>query len=802
MLSGTPNGDDMKESSSAQGTRIGFSVASWIAVGAVLAACVGPTATASEEVSGAHESHTSGPVDTFTVLNQVDWLDNDRKLQGPFVPESEMPGEREDGSGAFRTHCIESHESYDDPLVKPGQPGAMHHHIFFGNPNTDAFTTSESLLSAETTTCDGVSVNKSAYWVPALYGESGKRITYVDPLFYYKTGYHLPADSITPPPRGLQIIAGLPMAQEPQDIQVAKFRCNRWEAQEPQFSIGDPLDHVPYIPECEQGDIVEMRLVFPQCWDGQNLTSPDHRSHMAYPSEAQAPVTGTGECPESHPVAIPEISYNFGIEVTEDTGPSSTWRFATDPPDAPQGGYSLHGDWMNGWDEETIADVVTNCLNPGLECMVGLLGNGEQLRPVPLDGESPPRVESPSSTGQPWEWNGFETFPSLYLAAEPEGRFSREQLAKLSRLELAILEFRMGQFMDEDGRGRWAKGDLGALMAQEVRRLKEFDPDGPPVLTYVSAEWAGAMYRDQRRLLNRRPSLFLRDARDCEGFIEYPLDINETGFESKADLCRWDFRKKKTQRTFVRVVKNAAEGGADGIFFDGGHTVGCDEASELSRMNPTQRGRFMDGQHKAFRSAFRYLADIGQYPVLSTTIGFERLQGQVPWGDDCPRSEEQMLADLDDVPFARNHEFWMWNLGELASRQILNSIEEGRRAVPTIVHMPYFPEDQGCLEGCFGTDGQRIRFTEQEFLEFGIAAFLVSMSPGSYFGFSDMQSDPEGGGWFDESWKFHEIYDDLVTGAPIGEVEVSEDAMMFRRQFENGSVMVNVAEGTYRLDFG
>lgn len=800
-MSQTVNGDDMKAAFFRRRARRGLSIASLLTAAAVVASVAGPTATAQESGSGEHGSQPSIPSDTFTVLNQIDWLDSSGQLQSQFVPESETPGEREDGSGAFRTHCIESHESLDDPLVKPGQPGDAHHHIFFGNPSTDAFTTSDSLLSVETTTCDGVSVNKSAYWVPALYGESGERITYVDPLFYYKTGYHLPPESITPPPEGLQIIAGNPMSQRPQDLQVAKFRCNSWEAEEPQFSPGDPLDHVPYIPECEQGDIVEMRLVFPQCWDGQNLTSPDHRSHMAYPSQAQAPVTGTGECPASHPVAIPEISYNFGIRVTEETGPSSTWRFATDPPGSQQGGYSLHGDWMNGWDPETIADIVSNCLNPGLECMVGLLGNGEQLRPVPLEGDSPSPGESPSNTGQPWKWKGYERFPSLYLAAEPDGRFSRQQLAKISRFELAILEFRMGQFMDEEGRGRWAKGDLGALMANEVRRLKEFDPEGPPVLTYLSAEWAGSMYRDQRRLLNRRPSLFLRDTRDCEGFIEYPLDINETGFESEADRCRWDFRKKKTQRTFVRVVKKAAEGGADGIFFDGGHTVGCDEASELSRMSSTQRGRFMDGQHRAFRKAFTYLADIGQYPVLSSTIGFEGLQGQVPWGNDCPRSEEQLLADLDGVPFARNHEFWMWNLGELASRQILNSIEEGERGVPTIVHMPYFPKDRGCLEGCYGTDDQRIRFTKQEFLEFGIAAFLVSMSPGSYFGFSDMQSDPEGGGWFDESWEFHEIYDDLVTGAPLGEVEVSEDAMTFRREFENGSAMVNVADGTYRLDF-
>jgi hypothetical protein len=130
-----------------------------------------------------------------------------------------------------------------------------------------------------------------------------------------------------------------------------------------------------------------MRLVFPQCWDGKTPTLPDHQSHIVYPIPAEAPNVGTGRCPESHPIAIPEISYNFGVRVTEAKGPSSEWRFITDPVDADHGGYSFHGDWMNGWDEEVMEQIVSTCLNEKRECMVGLLGDGTRLRPVPLDGE-------------------------------------------------------------------------------------------------------------------------------------------------------------------------------------------------------------------------------------------------------------------------------------------------------------------------------------------------------------------------------------------------------------------------------
>lgn len=121
------------------------------------------------------------------------------------VSGNDIVDDREDGSGAFRTHCLESHTSHDDPLVFPGQPGAAHHHVFFGNPGVDAHTTVADLNDAGRTTCDGGTLNRSAYWVPALYDERDERIEYVEPLFYYKTGYHVPASAIVPPPEGADL---------------------------------------------------------------------------------------------------------------------------------------------------------------------------------------------------------------------------------------------------------------------------------------------------------------------------------------------------------------------------------------------------------------------------------------------------------------------------------------------------------------------------------------------------------------------------------------------------------------------
>jgi len=46
------------------------------------------------------------------------------------------------------------------------------------------------------------------------------------------------------------------------------------------------------------------------CWDGKNLDSPDHKSHVAYPAAGPQTFTGSsvgGACPATHPVKIPQI---------------------------------------------------------------------------------------------------------------------------------------------------------------------------------------------------------------------------------------------------------------------------------------------------------------------------------------------------------------------------------------------------------------------------------------------------------------------------------------------------------------
>ncbi len=116
---------------------------------------------------------------------------------------------------------------------------------------------------------------------------------------------------------------------------------------------------------------MQYTLEFPNCWDGVNLDSPDHKSHMAYSGYAQA-------CPASHPVRIPEIAFNVNYDVTTAAG-TSNWRLASDNYSGGAGGNSLHGDWMNGWDETLSKKFVDNCLKAAKDCEGNQLGDNRYM---------------------------------------------------------------------------------------------------------------------------------------------------------------------------------------------------------------------------------------------------------------------------------------------------------------------------------------------------------------------------------------------------------------------------------------
>jgi hypothetical protein len=272
---------------------------------------------------------------------------------------SEQPNPNQD-VGAFRTSCMFSHMNYDDPIVFPGQPGKAHLHAYFGNTAANAYSTPDSVRNSGNSTCRGGIANRSAYWVPAVIDKDGTPIKPESAQIYYKTGYNgIAPSAVKVFPQGLRMIAGNAKAQTKEQNDGGYWGCETY------------VGHTGNIPSCVAGDQVVMFVTFPQCWNGKDLDSADHKSHMAYPSR--------GACPSTHPVAIPEIAFNIYYKVPAGSN-SANWRLSSDmyDPKIP-GGFSAHGDWFEGWDRQVAETFVTRCLNPSSDCHSHLLGDGRMI---------------------------------------------------------------------------------------------------------------------------------------------------------------------------------------------------------------------------------------------------------------------------------------------------------------------------------------------------------------------------------------------------------------------------------------
>ncbi|WP_405096768.1 DUF1996 domain-containing protein [Micromonospora sp. NBC_01412] len=244
----------------------------------------------------------------------------------------------------FRADCPSKGRANDDPIVRPGQPGASHMHEFFGNTTTNAFSTLTS-LRAGATTCDPVA-DRSAYWVPTLY-QNGTAVTPQSVRIYYQ-GITDRAN-VQPYPQGLRIVVGNPLAAGPDQNPAARWNC-----------VGIPQASRDF-PVCPAGSRLETYLDFPTCWDGRNLDSADHKSHMAF---GLGGVGGT--CPTSHPVPVPRLEFLITYDVRGTGLTLGGTRDGANVTTAP--GYTFHGDFFNAWDEQALADRVRQCVVDGYVC--------------------------------------------------------------------------------------------------------------------------------------------------------------------------------------------------------------------------------------------------------------------------------------------------------------------------------------------------------------------------------------------------------------------------------------------------
>jgi hypothetical protein len=268
--------------------------------------------------------------------------------------------------GAFRIPCTFSHMAFNDPIVYPGQPGRSHLHTFFGNTGVTAYSTPSTLASTGNSTCPGGIANRSSYWVPSMIDTSnGRPMIPSNAIWYYKTGYRgVVPQSVQVMPAGLRVIAG--NSASATSIPASSDDSHyRWHCV---TATGQHTNYGQTIPNCASGDEVAVEIFFPQCWDGRNLDSSDHRSHMAYANNG---------CPSSHPVPLAELALNISWKV-ETAGQARNFRLSSDQNGNPAG-ITVHADFFEAWQLGVKQTLVQNCLNQSKDCEAYLLGDGTQL---------------------------------------------------------------------------------------------------------------------------------------------------------------------------------------------------------------------------------------------------------------------------------------------------------------------------------------------------------------------------------------------------------------------------------------
>jgi hypothetical protein len=166
-------------------------------------------------------------------------------------------------------------------------------------------------------------------------------------IYYTQRTTRKPIADIQAWPAGLRVIAGDAHAQGGQSDFIVWWDCD-----------GAALDRLPTAPTCPTSSRgLEVTARFPDCWDGVNLDSADHKSHMSY---STSDGSGIFRCDAAHPVALPYLSmivrwdgqYPAGESVTLSSGAA----------------FTFHADFMNGWNQDRLVALLDQCIKAQTEC--------------------------------------------------------------------------------------------------------------------------------------------------------------------------------------------------------------------------------------------------------------------------------------------------------------------------------------------------------------------------------------------------------------------------------------------------
>jgi len=111
------------------------------------------------------------------------------------------------------------------------------------------------------------------------------------------------------------------------------------------------LPNKTYLDEhCTDG--VRLELMFPSCWNGNDVDSEDHKSHVAYPS-----VVMDGTCPEGYETRLVSLFFETIWNTYAFKDQDGYFALANGDPT----GFGYHGDFMFGWEDGFLQQAVDTC---------------------------------------------------------------------------------------------------------------------------------------------------------------------------------------------------------------------------------------------------------------------------------------------------------------------------------------------------------------------------------------------------------------------------------------------------------
>jgi hypothetical protein len=269
------------------------------------------------------------------------------------------------GVGTFRTACEFSHFGYDDPLVHPNKPGAAHLHMFWGNTDVNAYSTYNTLKDSGSSTCNGMELNRSGYWAPALFDDKGNVRVPERIIVYYK-GYGPTRNKAQVYPPGAAMVVDDIVHRTPYTAGGTKgiygdtvnFMCTD-QYRGDKYNLSDTMPACVGDNEPGKRKVLEMHVKFPTCL--VNTAAPqDPKSWQLakngdwYYSDCQ----GGQQFPHIHYIIA------YPLEAGDNT---AGWYLSSDIDSTTRqrtktGGSSIHADWWGGWHPGINKEWIDNCV--------------------------------------------------------------------------------------------------------------------------------------------------------------------------------------------------------------------------------------------------------------------------------------------------------------------------------------------------------------------------------------------------------------------------------------------------------